>query len=85
MDVATWFMARKEFMEKDDHVIREECDLTKTVFGGGYDVVLGDPVYKRAIPGWNGRYLELPHYVASGELAGIKTEDDFWRRAGVEI
>lgn len=85
VDTATWFMARKEFMEKGDHVIREECDLTKIVFGGSYDVVLGDPVYKRAIPGWSGRYLELPHYVASGELAGIKTEDDFWRRAGVEI
>lgn len=79
---ATWFMTRKELMEQGDGSLRQERDLTEMVFGGNYDMVLGDPVYRRALPGYKGIYLSLPHYVASGELAGIRTEEDFWQKAG---
>lgn len=79
---ATWFMTGKELMEQGDGSLRQERDLTEMVFGGNYDMVLGDPVYRRALPGYKGIYLSLPHYVASGELAGIRTEEDFWQKAG---
>lgn len=35
---------------------------------GGYDFIVGDPLYAKALDGWNGVFSALPHFALSGDL-----------------
>ena len=56
--------------------------MLKLVEDGAIDTVLGDPLLKRALPRWEGTYLDLPHYPVSGELHSAETSRDYWKKAG---
>ncbi|MCE5202542.1 MAG: nitrogenase component 1 [Synergistaceae bacterium] len=69
VDVATWFMFDKTISESGDAVLKEEDDLRALITGRGYRGIVGDPLFKRAIPGeWHGVYFNMPHYAVSGSL-----------------
>ena len=85
VDVATWFMLDDEIARKDDRTLREEDELLELVQSGEYDTVIGDPLFRRALPGWEGRYLSLPHFAVSGSLHESPDEDAYWRKAGERI
>lgn len=70
IDAASWFMLEKNFAENGDTVLREENDLSKLLKDREYKIVAGDPLLKRAIPNFNGEYIELPHYAISGSIYG---------------
>lgn len=82
VDVATWFMLDNSVSMKNDVHLDEEDELLKLVNERTYDMVIGDPLMKRALPGWEGIYLNLPHYAVSGELHGVKNDDEYWEIAG---
>jgi len=81
-DTATWFMLDKEIMKSGDAKLREEDDLMELVTERGYDTVIGDPLFRRALPGWKGNYFSLPHFAVSGSLHAAENEEDYWRNAG---
>lgn len=74
IDVASFFMLDKNFSESGDRILREENDLSALVEAENYEVIAGDPLLKRAIPGWSGDYIDLPHYAVSG---GIYSKTDW--------
>ena len=80
--MAGWFRMDGTLKEEGDRHLDEESDLLKLVRDGAVDTVLGDPLLKRALPGWQGTYLDLPHYPVSGELHSVETSRDYWKKAG---
>ncbi len=85
VDVATWFMKSPEIERPDDVKLEEEDDILRLVTERGYDVVVGDPLIKRAVPGYKGKFLSLPHFAVSGSLHSSDDDEGFWAKAGDEI
>lgn len=85
VDVATWFMLDDEISRNGDRALKEEDELLELVRSGEYDLVIGDPLFKRALPGWDGIYLSLPHFTVSGSLHEASDEADYWQKAGEQI
>lgn len=70
IDAASWFMLEKSFAEDGDTILREENDISELLKQRQYKIVAGDPLLKRAISGFNGDYIDLPHYAISGGIYG---------------
>ena len=85
VDVASWFMLDDEIRKHGDAELREEDDLLALVNERGYDTVIGDPLFRRALPGWSGKYLALPHFAVSGSLHEARDEREYWQKAGEQI
>ena len=66
--VATWFMLDDQNSEPGDAALKEEDDLRAIVKKHKYDMIIGDPLFKRAISDWQGLFLDMPHYAVSGRL-----------------
>lgn len=82
--VASWFMLKEAYSDDGDIKMVEESELLKIATEGGYDMVIADPLMKRALPGYEGKFLDLPHYVVSGALHSSDTTDEYYRKAGDE-
>lgn len=70
IDVASWFMLENSLAENGDVTLREEDDLSELLQKRRYKAVAGDPLFKRAISGWDGEYIGLPHYPVSSGIFG---------------
>ena len=66
--VATWFMLDDEISEAGDFRMKEESEFTELAAGGGYDVIIADPSFRKAAKGFKGIYIDLPHFAVSGKL-----------------
>ena len=77
-DVASWFIMDDEIAESGDVRLVEEDDLLRAASDGGYDLIIGDPLFKRALRGWNGEFAPLPHFAVSGCLRAAESEEKFW-------
>ena len=82
VDVASWFMMSKEVRHENDTKLNEEEELMKLVDAEGYDMVIGDPLIKRALPRWKGTFLSLPHFAISASLYSSSSDDEYWQKAG---
>ena len=69
ISVASWFMLDEEIKEDGDIRIREEDAFFSLIENGGYDVIIADGSFRRAARGFNGKYIDLPHFAVSGESA----------------
>lgn len=85
VDVASWFMMSKEVRQEHDTKLNEEDELMKLVDAEGYDMVIGDPLIKRALPGWKGTFLSLPHFAISASLYSSSSDEEYWQKAGDEV
>ena len=85
VDVASWFMMSKEVRHENDTKLNEEDELMKLVDAEGYDMVIGDPLIKRALPGWKGTFLSLPHFAISASLYSSSSDEEYWQKAGDEV
>lgn len=85
VDVASWFMMNREARTENDAKLNEESDLLELVGKRGYDVVIGDPLLKRALPGWKGCFLSLPHFAISASIYASDSEETYWQKAGREV
>ena len=61
VDTATFFMPFAKC-----RTIPEEDDFIKLVADGNYDIIIGDPMLRRALRGWSGRFVELAQFSVSG-------------------
>lgn len=67
-DCASWFgMAEKYRQEKDTHIVSEEqlCDLINE---RGYDVIIADEFFRRAVKNFGGKWIDFPQFAVSGRL-----------------
>lgn len=67
---ATWFMQAEPLREPQDLHLTTEDQFVREVEAGGYDVIIGDVMLKRALKGYRGDYIPLPHFAVSGIAAG---------------
>lgn len=65
---AGWFTVRPSYTRKGDIHIRGEEDFRELVLNGGFDAVIADSFFKRAARGYEGEWLDLPHFAVSGRL-----------------
>lgn len=63
---ATYFTLNGAIAQPQDQKLREETDLPALIQKHPYDLILGDPLYHRALPDYKGTYLPLPHPAVSG-------------------
>ncbi|MCR5431218.1 MAG: nitrogenase component 1 [Lachnospiraceae bacterium] len=62
----TWFMSDSEYARKGDVRFETEEGFRDYVLGGSFDVIIGDPLFKRALKEFKGTYIEACHYAVSG-------------------
>ncbi len=66
----TWFMQIPELAQPQDVRFEREDEFTDFAENGDFDVIIGDPKFRRALRGWNGEYIDCPHFAVSGILSG---------------
>ena len=62
--VGTFFELDKSAAEENDFHIADEEDFAEKA--QGYDLIVGDISLKRALGGYEGRWVDLPHFAVSG-------------------
>ena len=62
----TWFMQDREFRREGDVHFTTEEKFREYVLGQDFDVIIGDPLLRRAVREYTGTYLEIGHYAISG-------------------
>ena len=65
--VASWFMLEKELREEGDVHLKEEDQWMSLVRDGGYDLIIGESLFMRAVPEYAGDFLPLSHFAVSGK------------------
>ena len=65
---ATWFMQKRELKEEGDRIIPDEDRFVEMIETGSYDVIIADRSLKKAVSGFDGEWIHLPHFAVSGEL-----------------
>lgn len=68
--VATWFLKKKELARPGDLALTEEDQFAELAGQGDYDLIIGDGVLRRMIPGFAGAFVDAPHFAVSGTLEG---------------
>lgn len=64
---ASWFGLEKELKKKGDIHLKEEDQWISLVEEGGYDIIIGDELFLRAVPDYQGELWNLPHFAVSGK------------------
>ena len=67
---ATWFLMDTTRTQSGDRKLKEEDDFEALVYGGNYDLLIGDPTLWRIIPNYTGKTIDIPQFPVSGQLGG---------------
>ena len=67
---ATWFLMDTTRTQPGDCRLKEEDDFEALVYGGVYDLLIGDPTLWRIIPNYSGETIDIPQFPVSGRLGG---------------
>lgn len=70
VQVADWFMMKKELREEGDVFLRDEDDYIEVVENGDFDIIFADECMKRMVPEFGGIFVNTRHFVVSGKLIG---------------
>ncbi|RHB11574.1 nitrogenase molybdenum-iron protein [Blautia obeum] len=70
VQVADWFMMKKELREEGDVFLRDEDDYIEVVENGDFDIIFADECMKRMIPEFGGIFVNTRHFAVSGKLIG---------------
>ncbi len=62
----TWFLKDAEFARPCDVHFDTEEKFREYVLNGGFDTIIGDPLFKRALREFKGEYIDAAHYAVSG-------------------
>ena len=60
----TWFMHDSRYGTELDLKFRSEAEFREAAMG--MDVVIADPMLRRAVRGFSGEWIDFPHYAVSG-------------------
>lgn len=78
IDCALFFQMDTAFMEENDVKMDSENDWIDLIKKRNYDVIAGDPIFKRAISFWNGDYVPAPQYAVSGGMYAPDSDEAYW-------
>ncbi len=67
INVASWFMMDKKQKEEQDVLFKEEDDWITYIKENEYDIIIADPLLKKAVPFYKGEWYDLPHFAISGK------------------
>lgn len=67
INVASWFMMDKDQKAEGDILLKEEDDWIRLIKESDYDVIIADPLLKKAVPFFEGEWYDLPHFAISGK------------------
>lgn len=67
INVAFWFMMNKEQKKEQDILFKEEDDWITYIKENEYDIIIADPLLKKAVPFYKGEWYDLPHFAISGK------------------
>ena len=73
--VGSWFMMDQDQMEAGDLHFKEEGDWIRQIFSAAYDVIIADPLFRRALPVYKGLWIDLPHFAVSGKRMPVIGSD----------
>src|SRR5574344_389419 len=79
IDTATFFRFVPDYAQKGDVKLSEEDDFISLVKERRYDVIIADPLFRRALPDFTGTFIPLPHFAVSGQLNAVKSMQEFIR------
>ena len=65
---ASWFAMKRELKENGDVSLKEEEDYIELVETGSWDVIFADECMKKMTPGFQGMFVDVPHFAVSGRL-----------------
>ena len=65
---ASWFRMIPSLKKENDIHIKEEQQLAELAKDGGFDVIIADSFFKRAMKDFKGQWIDLPHFAVSGRL-----------------
>lgn len=87
-DVATWFKLNKNYSQAKDIRLTEEDGFFSLLEERKYDCIIADPIFKRCLSDFEGKFIPLCHYACSGELFADEAEQDwqnyFGKQEGAE-
>lgn len=63
---ASWFMDLPELHRKSHVQLKEEDDFMRLANNDHFDLILGDSYFQRALPQFNGEFVDFPHFAVSG-------------------
>ena len=66
--VATWFMLQEELQQPGDVALFEEDQFIELADGPAFDIIIGDPLFRKALKHFTGQYIALPHFAVSGRM-----------------
>ena len=66
--VATNFMTEAALSKEGDRKLKEENDLAAFVQEFKADAVIADRNFKKVLPGFEGDFIDFPHFAVSGRL-----------------
>ncbi|MFC2662572.1 MAG: nitrogenase component 1 [Eubacterium sp.] len=78
IDCASFFQMDKAFMEENDVKMDSENDWISLIKERDYDIIAGDPIFKRAVFFWNGDYVPAPQYAVSGGMYAAESDKAYW-------
>ncbi|MBE6042241.1 MAG: nitrogenase molybdenum-iron protein [Clostridiales bacterium] len=67
--VGTWFMMDEELKEEGDIRIRDEAAFMELMENGGFDAVIADGSFRKALRHFGITLIDLPHFAVSGKLS----------------
>ena len=70
VQVADWFMMKKELREEGDVFLRDEDDYIEVVENGDFDIIFEDECMERMVPEFGGIFVNTRHFAVSGKLIG---------------
>jgi hypothetical protein len=78
IDCASFFQMDKAFMEENDVKMDSENDWIQRIKDRDYDIIAGDPIFRRAISFWDGDYIPAPQYAVSGGMYAPESDEAYW-------
>ena len=60
-------MMDKKQKEESDILFKEEVDWIAYIKENEYDIIIADPLLKKAVQFYKGEWYDLPHFAISGK------------------
>ena len=70
VQVAGWFMMKKELLEDGDISLRDEEDYIELVREGEFNIIFADGCMERMVSEFKGLFVNTRHFAVSGKLIG---------------
>ena len=68
VQIAGWFMMKKELLKAGDIALRDEDDYIELVRSGDFDIVFADECMKQMTADFDGMFVNMRHFAVSGKL-----------------